>query len=149
MGITSAQQAYDLVHQGKIEEMKVRQVGEFFTWGEVFRNCSDGEIISAQLVIYNKAVMQAQLMDEVRLFIEHPVIVSSWYRSLSHNLCVGGKSHSYHLMGQATDFSVEGQNLKEIYNKLDKSSIMAKAGLEAPHDGVHLHIDSRGYYARF
>jgi zinc D-Ala-D-Ala carboxypeptidase len=51
----------------------------------------------------------AELMERIRAFLgNHPVLVSSGYRSAALNAVVGGAASSAHMAGRAVDFIVPG-----------------------------------------
>jgi len=152
MGVTSPQEAWNLVHTNKTEALKTRQISGYFTWGEVFKNCTPKEIQAAPLSVYTNALKQSQLMERIRAHFNKPVVVHCWYRSPAHNKKVGGKPHSYHLRGLATDFHVQGfestAGNRQVQNTLNAQPWMQKSGLEYTRGGW-THTDFRGYRARF
>lgn len=50
----------------------------------------------------------AQQMDKIRAHLGKPILVSSGYRSPAVNKATGGAATSYHLSGQAVDFTCPG-----------------------------------------
>lgn len=64
--------------------------------------CKDGS---------DKILIDSTLVDVLQKIRDHfgkPVIITSAYRSPSHNSKVGGSSSSYHLKGMAADIKVSG-----------------------------------------
>lgn len=53
---------------------------------------------------------------EVRIRFGKPIIVKSWTRCMPHNLAVGGKPGSYHVVGRAIDMAPKNMSdLDELY----------------------------------
>ena len=85
------------------------------------------------------------------------VEVSSGYRCTDYNKKVGGATNSQHIKWpiQAADIRVEGIDAKEMYKRLDASTPLKRAGigigyyLDTKTGREFLHIDSRGYNARW
>jgi hypothetical protein len=50
----------------------------------------------------------AEVLEVIREFFQKPVIISSGYRTLSHNKKIGGKENSKHLKALAADFRING-----------------------------------------
>lgn len=81
-------------------------------------------------------------LQRLRDALGKPIKITSAYRCPEHNSKVGGAPRSQHLKGNATDIQVQG------YNPLELSK------LTTHFDGVglyntFLHLDSRGYMARW
>lgn len=86
------------------------------------------------------------LRDAVQL----PIVITSGYRSVSHNKKIGGAEGSKHTLGQAADFKIPGMTAKQVYEvvlKLIQSGKMKKGGLHAYSTWVH--YDIRGFNARW
>jgi zinc D-Ala-D-Ala carboxypeptidase len=62
----------------------------------------------------------AEVMEQVRTILgDHPVLISSGYRSPAVNKAVGGSTNSAHMSGLAVDFSCPGFGTpKQICKKL-------------------------------
>jgi hypothetical protein len=70
------------------------------------------------------------------------VIVTSGYRELEHNLEIGGKPHSLHMVGKAIDLADPGHWI--IRSILKQPDLLKKYGLwmESPaHTPKHIHLD--------
>lgn len=65
----------------------------------------------------------AARMDAIRLLLNVPCTVNSFYRSLELNNAVGGSRTSDHMNGRAIDFVPVGMNLREAYNKIKNSGL--------------------------
>lgn len=89
----------------------------YFSLREIFKNCSPAEIRHAQ---HNNEVRKnisflRDVLNHVREFVNEPIIVTSWYRSVEHNKQVGGVRNSHHLTGGAADITCS--NLDILYKK--------------------------------
>lgn len=71
------------------------------------------------------------------------VIVTSGYRSTSHNRRVGGASKSQHLYGKAADIKVRGVTPASVYNAADK--LFNGVGRY----NTFTHVDTRANKVRF
>lgn len=82
---------------------------EHFNVHDVFHNCKSDEILNAldDSTIYYNIQFALHHLELLRTFCDIPFIVNSWYRDNSHNLRVGGVSHSQHMEGLAIDFHVK------------------------------------------
>lgn len=49
-----------------------------------------------------------------------PIIITSGYRTPTHNAKVGGAKYSYHMRGMAVDIKVNGVSTKKVAKALDK-----------------------------
>mgnify|MGYP000974078215 CR=1 FL=1 len=69
--------------------------------------------------------MLAVLLEQVRMLLDVPLIVSSGYRSERVNLAVGGKPNSKHSLGMAADFTAPqyGSPL-EVAQRISASSVL-------------------------
>lgn len=66
----------------------------------------------------------AQMMEEVRTLLGHPIRISSWYRSEELNAAIGGSRTSDHVSGYAIDFMCPGFGSPyDITKKLEESDI--------------------------
>jgi hypothetical protein len=79
-------------------------LSEHFTLREATQT-STGLLNTPPLHIFDKLVYVAFKMEIVRTYLDnHPIFVSSWYRSKAVNAAVGGAKKSEHLEGLAVDF---------------------------------------------
>ena len=89
-----------------------------FTWGEATKL---GERIPVSVAITSNIIKLAGYMDEVREFLgDRPIGVTSWYRDPVTNAKIGGAIHSQHLVGNAVDFYVVGEDVVTTFNKLKR-----------------------------
>lgn len=70
--------------------------------------CKDG---SDEILIDGKL---PKLLEQIRVWAEAPVNITSAYRTASHNRKVGGATGSYHVRGQAADIVVTGKTSAEV-----------------------------------
>lgn len=56
----------------------------------------------------------AQNLQYLRDMIGEPIYINSGYRSIKHNVDVGGEKNSYHTKGMAADIHVKGLKPKEL-----------------------------------
>jgi uncharacterized protein YcbK (DUF882 family) len=74
----------------------------------------------------------------------HPITITSGWRSASYNKKIGAVVNSYHTNGLAIDFVLKDVSPQTVQKKLEK---LHQGGMEyAP---TWTHIDKRGYHARF
>lgn len=71
-------------------------------------NEPNAEQVEAMVLAANR------VFEPVRRFINAPIIVSSFFRSLKVNVAVGGSATSQHVKGEAMDITLPGRN-KEIF----------------------------------
>lgn len=72
--------------------------------------CKDG----SQLVKLDSELLDR--LQKLRDRINRPIIITSGYRTVSHNKKVGGASNSQHLYGKAVDIVVNGMSPKTLAN---------------------------------
>lgn len=89
----------------------------YFSLREIYTECSATEIRIAQRnnEVRKNISFLRDLLNELRDFINEPIIVTSWYRGVEHNKRVGGVRNSHHLTGGAADITCS--NLDLLYNK--------------------------------
>ncbi len=85
----------------------------------------------------------AQRLQLVREQLGLPILINSGYRTVAHNLAVGGMKNSYHLRGLAADIIVPGLPASEVQAQLRDWS----GGLGSYAHFTHL--DIRPYRARW
>lgn len=102
--------------------------------------CKDG---SDEILLDSGLV---ELLQKVRSRFGKAVSVTSAYRTESHNKSVNGATSSYHVKGQAADFTVTGVSNREVAKYLQ--GIGAKGVGLYNYTGGFVHVDTRGkkYY---
>jgi len=92
----------------------------------------------------------AKQLEALRSHLNKPIIVTSGYRSETHNNRIGGKKNSQHLLGKAADIQIKGLKPKTIYKAIEKlieQGKMLEGGLGLYDTFVH--YDIRGKEARW
>lgn len=89
------------------------QVGPHFKVKEFA--CKDGSAITFidDYMVTILEILRKELGDK-------PIIITSGYRTPTHNAKVGGAKYSYHMRGMAVDIRVNGISAKEVAKALDK-----------------------------
>ena len=95
---------YDNVVEGRKKVAKNFTVAEFAS--------KDG----SRVVIINPAL--PEYLQKARDHFGKPLIITSGYRTTSHNIKVGGVSNSQHVFGNAADVYIPGVSVSELYNYL-------------------------------
>lgn len=93
---------------------------------------SDGILLDSALV---------ELLQRVRDHFGMPVSVTSAYRTPAHNRSVNGATSSYHIKGQAADFTVTGISNRDVAKFLQ--GIGAKGIGLYDYTGGFVHVDTR------
>lgn len=125
-----------------------------FSWDELASN--NGERIPAAL--RRNAIRHAWNLERFRHALgDVPMSIDGPYRSPAYNRQIGGASDSRHTHADASDFFIEQigrwiAQSKKLHSKGDvvriANRIWAKGGVGNETSGT-LHVDSRGYRARF
>lgn len=97
--------------------------------------CRDG---SGEILLDSRLV---EFLQKVRDHFGKAVSVTSAYRTLSHNRSVNGATSSYHMKGQAADFTVTGVSNREVAKYLQ--GIGAKGIGLYDYTGGFVHVDTR------
>lgn len=82
-----------------------------------------------------------EILQAVRSHFDAPVSITSAYRTESHNKSVGGAASSYHVKGQAADFTVTGVSNREVAKFLQSMGVKG-IGLYN-YTGGFVHVDTR------
>ena len=72
------------------------------------------------------------------------MIITSGYRTPTHNKEVGGAKYSYHMRGMAADIRVKGMSPKELANKLD-AIVPDECGIIVYKNWVHFDVRHQKY----
>lgn len=75
--------------------------------------CKDGSAI-----IFVDEYM-VQILELVRKKIGKPIVITSGYRTPTHNAKVGGAKYSYHMRGMAVDIRVDGVTPQKLAKTID------------------------------
>lgn len=96
----------------------------YFTLGEIFRNCSPQEVYSA---LSNKQICENIYrswisLNYLRQLYGFPILINSGYRDDQHNKRVGGVQNSQHKEGIAFDIrSLDLDGLKAFIERMGKN----------------------------
>ncbi len=88
-------------------------------------------------------------LNQLRLIAGRPIKVNSGYRCAKHNKAVGGASHSQHLVGRAADIVIAGLTLNEMVELAERIDVFHNGGIGVYLQAGFIHVDSRGYRARW
>lgn len=78
----------------------------------------------------------AVILEIARKKIDKPIIITSGYRTVSHNKKVGGAKYSYHMRGMAADIRANGVTPKELAKVLN-SIVPNSSGIIVYDNWVH------------
>ncbi len=116
-----------------------------FLWSEATRN---GQRKPTDARVLKRIIQIAEVMEDVREQLGNKSIrVNSWYRPVNINKAVGGSSRSRHISGDGIDFVPSSMSVAEAYRKLEQW--WGSRGGFAYREGSFIHIDARGYRARW
>ena len=101
--------------------------------------CSDG----SDTILIDERL--AALLEQIRVWAENPVTVTSAYRTASHNRRVGGSTGSYHVKGQAADIVVTGRQPADTA-KFAQAIGAGGVGLYTAKRFVHIDTRASKYY---
>lgn len=115
-----------------------------FTWEEAtrthVRDAQSGLVLSNDPGPEAKAALAHTFawMESVRDLFGTPISIHSAFRSHLVNALVGGTEHSQHERGEAVDFTVAGQALREAFLKLLGSDIPYDQLIEEAGAWIHV-----------
>lgn len=103
---------------------------EHFTFKEYAKNQTGTVKLTAE------AILHAQCLEEFRKWLDRPMKINAWYRTVAYNKKVDGNAKSSHLRGVATDWGMPGLSEKEFIRYAKKwkeiceaHDIVGEAGL--------------------
>ena len=67
------------------------------------------------LEVYENVIKLAGELQKLRTYLDRPIKINSAYRCESHNSNVGGSKTSQHLLGKASDITVQSLNPAEVF----------------------------------
>ena len=67
------------------------------------------------LEVYENVIKLAGDLQKLRTYLDRPIKINSAYRCESHNSNVGGSKTSQHLLGKASDITVQSLNPAEVF----------------------------------
>lgn len=83
-------------------------------------------------------------LEQVRLLVKAPIIISSGYRCIELNKIIGGNPRSRHLYALAADFHVPGYSVKEVVELIQNSWLKYDQLINEFGAWVHLSIPFEG-----
>lgn len=78
-----------------------------------------------------------------------PIVITSGYRCPDHNKAVGGARGSYHLRGMAADIRIGELDVAEMYRLAEKVYDFEFGGIGRYTAARFIHVDVRGFKARW
>lgn len=67
------------------------------------------------LEVYENVIKLAGELQKLRTYLDRPIKINSAYRCKEHNSNVGGSKTSQHLLGKASDITVQSLNPAEVF----------------------------------
>lgn len=103
-----------------------KKISNYFTNKETVVS-STGDRLGIRNIVPEKlkgtVAYTAARMDTIRLLLNVPCTVNSFYRSQELNNAISGSKTSDHMNGRAIDFVPVGMNLRQAYNKIKNSGL--------------------------
>ncbi|MBW1973481.1 MAG: DUF882 domain-containing protein [Deltaproteobacteria bacterium] len=90
-----------------------------------------------------------EALQKLRDLIGLPINITSGYRCKKHNREIGGTKGSYHLKGKAADIYVTNLHPTKLYEKAKEIEAFKNGGIGIYLDEGFIHVDVRGYKARW
>lgn len=93
--------------------------------------------------VLDNIIVLANNIQNVRDFLNEPILINSGYRSKEHNRIVGGVNNSQHLLGKAADIAMKNYTSKElvlIFQNLMSKNIIKNGGLGLYNGFIHYDI---------
>ncbi|NRA68538.1 MAG: DUF882 domain-containing protein [Pseudobacteriovorax sp.] len=97
-----------------------------------------------QCPLTKKCEMNDVFMDKLQALrdeFDHPMIITSGFRSPEHNKAVGGSKNSRHLVGEAVDISTKGMSAIRKHKLLELAFAFGFNGIAQAK--TYVHIDTR------
>jgi len=128
----------------------VRKSGDL----RISQNFKLGEFTKSGGVIFDFARIDPKILEvlqSIRTELRKPMVITSGYRSFSHNRKIHGSRRSRHMSGDAADFYVPGVR---AYDLADLSAEVLKnkkirGGIGTYQGQRFIHVDTRGRDARW
>ncbi len=109
-----------------------------------------GTIGCDQRIIDNATQLCVDILEPIRQHFKISINIHDAYRSIAHNLRVGGKLNSFHLFGggrAAADFDVVGHTYREVFDwirlvsKLPFDKVILEHNTAGADADIHVQID--------
>ncbi len=97
--------------------------------------CRDG----SDLVLIHPALVD--MLERLRITFDRPVHLNSGFRTITHNMRIGGKRCSWHLYGMAADITVRGLLPEQVAAEAQK---LDPGGLGLYPSFVHIDVAGEG-----
>lgn len=100
--------------------------------------------------IANFKLLAEKVFEPIRNHFRCPIHISSGYRSLELNKCIGGAATSQHCSGEAIDIDMDGTDITnaEVFNfikeNLEFDQLIWEFGTDTNPDWVHVSYESSG-----
>jgi len=88
-------------------------------------------------------------LNQLRELAGRPIKINSGYRCAKHNAAIGGAPHSQHKLGKAADIVIAGLTVNEMVELAEQVDAFRNGGIGAYPQAGFIHIDNRGYRARW
>lgn len=79
------------------------------------------------------------MLEQMRILVDRPLLISSGFRCKQHNAKVGGVKNSYHTQGRAVDLAYQGS--EERYELVGTAIRLGFCGVGI--DKNFIHVDNR------
>lgn len=103
--------------------------------------CKDGTLVPREL--RSNMMRLAENLEVIRRELAEPVYINSAYRTVPHNMAVGGAARSYHLRCMAADIHCKGATPQQVFNTilhLMANGKIEQGGLKCYKSFVHYDI---------
>ena len=85
----------------------------------------------------------AELLEQVRKYLNKPISINSGYRCPELNQAVGGQKSSQHLLGCAADIKVSGMTPDEVVKAIIQTDIQFDQMIREFDSWVHISVANR------
>ena len=104
-------------------------------------DCKDGSEMPSEVLENVKEL--AENLQIIRDLVCQPISINSAYRNPIYNKQIGGASRSLHLVGKASDITIQGMTPKEVHtllSELMEDGTISQGGLGLYNTFVHYDI---------
>jgi zinc D-Ala-D-Ala carboxypeptidase len=93
--------------------------------------------------ITNLTRLCENILEPFRAMVGKPINISSGFRNPTVNSLVGGSSTSQHMKGEATDFTVEGLTVQQLFDLIRTSALPYDQLIQEFDSWVHVSFGPR------